>query len=58
VELCNLDYRPDRGSAIDAHKDDAWSVSRLGGAVTLFSLLRDKSLTVGCPLVGLLQALG
>ncbi|XP_022093253.1 alpha-ketoglutarate-dependent dioxygenase alkB homolog 4-like [Acanthaster planci] len=24
VELCNLDYRPDRGSAIDPHLDDSW----------------------------------
>lgn len=24
VELCNLDYSPDRGSAIDPHKDDEW----------------------------------
>ena len=24
VELCNLDYSPDRGSAIDPHKDDDW----------------------------------
>ncbi|KAI1298732.1 Alpha-ketoglutarate-dependent dioxygenase alkB -like protein 4 [Halotydeus destructor] len=24
VELCNLDYEPSRGSAIDPHKDDDW----------------------------------
>ncbi|XP_071789689.1 alpha-ketoglutarate-dependent dioxygenase alkB homolog 4-like [Asterias amurensis] len=24
VELCNLDYRPDRGSSIDPHRDDSW----------------------------------
>lgn len=24
VELCNLDYSPDRGSAIDPHMDDVW----------------------------------
>ena len=24
VELCNLDYSPERGSAIDAHMDDSW----------------------------------
>ena len=24
VELCNLDYSPERGSAIDPHKDNEW----------------------------------
>ena len=24
VELCNLDYSPERGSAIDPHMDDSW----------------------------------
>lgn len=24
VELCNLDYQPSRGAAIDPHKDDSW----------------------------------
>lgn len=24
VELCNLDYRPERGAAIDPHMDDSW----------------------------------
>lgn len=24
VEQCNLDYSPERGSAIDPHLDDAW----------------------------------
>lgn len=24
VELCNLDYDPDRGACIDAHLDDSW----------------------------------
>jgi alkylated DNA repair protein alkB family protein 4 len=24
VELCNLDYSPERGSAIDPHMDDEW----------------------------------
>ena len=24
VELCNLDYSPERGSAIDPHMDDDW----------------------------------
>ena len=24
VELCNLDYSPERGSAIDPHTDDDW----------------------------------
>ena len=24
IELCNLDYNPSRGSAIDPHRDDSW----------------------------------
>ena len=24
VELCNLDYQPDRGASIDPHTDDTW----------------------------------
>ena len=24
VELCNLDYHPERGSHIEAHRDDSW----------------------------------
>ena len=24
VELCNLDYRPERGAHIEAHRDDSW----------------------------------
>lgn len=44
VELCNLDYSPDRGSAIDPHFDDFWlwgdrlvTVNLLSGTVLTLS---------------------
>ena len=46
VELCNLDYRPERGAAIDPHFDDSWlwgerlvTINLLSHSVLTFSTL-------------------
>ncbi|RDD36482.1 Alpha-ketoglutarate-dependent dioxygenase alkB-like protein 4 [Trichoplax sp. H2] len=43
VELCNLDYSPDRGSAIDPHFDDFWI---WGNRLVSVNLLSDTILTL------------
>ncbi|XP_064464009.1 alpha-ketoglutarate-dependent dioxygenase alkB homolog 4-like [Ornithodoros turicata] len=43
VELCNLDYEPDRGSCIDPHYDDWWL---WGSRLVTFNLLSDTVLTL------------
>lgn len=42
VELCNLEYLPERGSAIDAHLDDWWL---WGERLVTLNLLSDTALT-------------
>ena len=42
VELCNLDYRPERGAAIDPHMDDTWV---WGERLVTLNLLSDTILT-------------
>lgn len=42
VELCNLEYLPQRGSAIDAHYDDWWL---WGERLVTLNLLSDTVLT-------------
>ena len=42
VELCNLDYHPERGSAIDPHFDDFWV---WGERLVTLNLLSDTYLT-------------
>lgn len=42
VELCNLEYTPDRGSSIDPHFDDFWV---WGERLVTINLLSDSSLT-------------
>ena len=42
VELCNLEYLPERGSAIDAHFDDWWL---WGERLVTLNLLSDTVLT-------------
>ena len=42
VELCNLEYLPDRGSAIDPHLDDWWL---WGERLVTLNLLADTVLT-------------
>lgn len=42
VELCNLDYRPERGAAIDPHTDDTWL---WGERLVTLNLLSDTTLT-------------
>jgi len=42
VELCNLEYLPERGSAIDAHYDDWWL---WGERLVTLNLLSDTVLT-------------
>lgn len=46
VELCNLDYRPERGAAIDPHLDDSWL---WGERLVTFNLLSDTVLTFSTP---------
>ena len=42
VEQCHLDYSPDRGSAIDPHRDDTWL---WGEQLVTVNLLADSVLT-------------
>jgi len=42
VELCNLEYLPQRGSAIDAHHDDCWL---WGERLVTLNLMSDTVLT-------------
>ena len=42
VELCNLDYRAERGAAIDPHVDDSWL---WGHRLVTLNLLSDTILT-------------
>ncbi|KAM6907268.1 alpha-ketoglutarate-dependent dioxygenase alkB homolog 4 [Xenentodon cancila] len=54
VEQCNLDYHPQRGSAIDPHLDDSWL---WGERLVTINLLSDTTLTMsleeGLPEAGL-----
>lgn len=43
VELCNLEYSPDRGSAIDPHFDDFWI---WGDRLVTLNLLSDSILSM------------
>lgn len=43
VEQCNLDYHPERGSAIDPHLDDSWL---WGERLVTVNMLSDTSLTL------------
>ncbi|KAF7645614.1 hypothetical protein LDENG_00201180 [Lucifuga dentata] len=43
VEQCNLDYHPQRGSAIDPHKDDSWL---WGERLVTINMLSDTTLTM------------
>lgn len=43
VELCNLDYRPERGASIDPHLDDTWL---WGEHLVTINLLSDTVLTL------------
>ncbi|XP_030010003.1 alpha-ketoglutarate-dependent dioxygenase alkB homolog 4 [Sphaeramia orbicularis] len=56
VEQCNLDYHPERGSAIDPHLDDSWL---WGERLVTINMLSDTILTMsmeqGLPEVGLTQ---
>ena len=46
VELCNLDYRSERGAAIQPHKDDVWL---WGDRLVTLNLLSSTVLTFNCP---------
>lgn len=46
VELCNLDYRPERGASIDPHLDDSWL---WGERLVTLNLLSDTILTFTTP---------
>ncbi|XP_077360209.1 alpha-ketoglutarate-dependent dioxygenase alkB homolog 4 isoform X3 [Festucalex cinctus] len=54
VEQCNLDYHPQRGSAIDPHLDDSWL---WGERLVTVNMLSDTTLTMsleqGLPQLGL-----
>ncbi|CAG5870973.1 unnamed protein product [Menidia menidia] len=54
VEQCNLDYHPQRGSAIDPHLDDSWL---WGERLVTLNMLSDTTLTMsleqGLPGLGL-----
>ncbi|KAM9846345.1 alpha-ketoglutarate-dependent dioxygenase alkB homolog 4 isoform 1-T1 [Aulostomus maculatus] len=54
VEQCNLDYHPERGSAIDPHLDDSWL---WGERLVTVNILSDTTLTMsleqGLPELGL-----
>ncbi|XP_076017368.1 alpha-ketoglutarate-dependent dioxygenase alkB homolog 4 [Genypterus blacodes] len=54
VEQCNLDYQPQRGSAIDPHLDDSWL---WGERLVTINMLSDTTLTMslekGLPELGL-----
>ncbi|KAM3868714.1 alpha-ketoglutarate-dependent dioxygenase alkB homolog 4 [Diretmus argenteus] len=43
VEQCNLDYHPQRGSAIDPHLDDSWL---WGERLVTINMLSDSTLTM------------
>ena len=43
MELCNLDYNPERGASIDAHMDDTWL---WGEHLVTVNLLSDTILTL------------
>ena len=43
VEQCNLDYHPQRGSAIDPHLDDSWL---WGERLVTINMLSDTTLTM------------
>ena len=45
VELCNLEYVPERGSAIDPHLDDSWL---WGERLVTINLLSDTFLSFTC----------
>lgn len=46
VEMCNLDYSPERGAAIDPHLDDTWL---WGERLVTLNLLSDTILTFSLP---------
>uniref|UniRef100_A0AAQ4RKL9 Fe2OG dioxygenase domain-containing protein n=1 Tax=Gasterosteus aculeatus aculeatus TaxID=481459 RepID=A0AAQ4RKL9_GASAC len=56
VEQCNLDYHPQRGSAIDPHLDDSWL---WGERLVTINMLSDTTLTMsleqGLPELGLAE---
>ncbi|XP_074528616.1 alpha-ketoglutarate-dependent dioxygenase alkB homolog 4 [Halichoeres trimaculatus] len=56
VEQCNLDYNPQRGSAIDPHLDDSWL---WGERLVTINMLSDTTLTMsldqGLPELGLAE---
>ncbi|KAM4544788.1 alpha-ketoglutarate-dependent dioxygenase alkB homolog 4 [Odontesthes bonariensis] len=56
VEQCNLDYHPQRGSAIDPHLDDSWL---WGERLVTINMLSDTTLTLsldqGLPELGLAE---
>ncbi|XP_070699762.1 alpha-ketoglutarate-dependent dioxygenase alkB homolog 4 [Pempheris klunzingeri] len=56
VEQCNLDYHPQRGSAIDPHLDDSWL---WGERLVTINMLSDTTLTMsleqGVPELGLAE---
>ncbi len=50
VELCNLDYRPERGASIDPHMDDSWlwgerlvTLNLLSNAILTFTTPADRT---------------
>lgn len=47
VELCNLEYMPERGSSIDPHFDDDWL---WGERLITVNLLSDSKLTMSWPM--------
>lgn len=56
VEQCNLDYHPERGSAIDPHLDDSWLWGeRLVTINMLSSTTLTMSLEQGLPEAGLAE---
>lgn len=56
VEQCNLDYHPERGSAIDPHLDDSWL---WGERLVTINMLSNTTLTMsleqGLPELGLAE---
>ncbi|NXX48656.1 ALKB4 dioxygenase, partial [Tricholaema leucomelas] len=52
VEQCNLDYRPERGSAIDPHFDDCWL---WGERLVTLNLLSQTVLSMSCDSEGSIQ---
>ncbi|XP_068572540.1 alpha-ketoglutarate-dependent dioxygenase alkB homolog 4 [Cebidichthys violaceus] len=56
VEQCNLDYHPERGAAIDPHRDDSWLWGeRLVTLNMLSSTTLTMSLEQGLPELGLAE---